>query len=160
MGLNTAKSGWRDAILWLAVAFYLLGAGVTVIDVMLRSLLGGNLPAAIEITCLSIAMGALLSIPECYSRRSHVSAKLFSEMSPERFARPLGLLGALLSLVFAVMLCWIMTRFAMNRWGTIETTIDLRLPMSTLMTVVALCFWLALAAAVLGLWRELTERRD
>ena len=159
MGMSYAKSAWRDAILWAAVAFYLLGAAVTVLDVLLRSLLGSNLPASIEITSLSIAMGALLSIPECYSQRSHVSAKLFSEMSPERFARPLGLLGSLLSLVFAVMLTWIMTRFAMNRWGTIETTIDLRLPMSALMAVVAFCFWLALAAAVLGLWRELTERR-
>lgn len=160
MGLNTEKSSWGDVILWAAVAFYLLGAGVTVLDVALRSLLGSNVPASIEITSLSIALGALLSIPECYGRRSHVSAKLFSEMAPDRFARPLGLMGAVLSLGFAAMLTWIMTRFAINRWGTIETTIDLRLSMSALMAVVAFCFWLALAAAVLGLWRELTERRS
>ena len=156
--MKEKKSLWRDAILWLAVAFYLLGAGVTVLDVALRSLLGGNVPGSVEITCLSIAMGALLSIPECYESRRHVSAKLFSEMSPEKFARPLGLLGALLSLILAAVLTWIMTRFAMNRWNSIETTIDLRLPMSLLMSVVALCFWLALVSAVIGLWRELTQR--
>lgn len=152
------KSLWRDAVLWLAVAFYLLGAGVTVIDVTLRTLTGGNVAGSIEITCLSIALGALLSIPECYESRRHVSAKLFSEMAPEKFARPLGLLGAALSLVLSVILTWMMTRFAMNRWNSIETTIDLRLPMSLLMSVVAFCFWLAMASAIIGLWRELTQR--
>lgn len=157
--MHQTKQIWRSVILWFAVGFYLLGAGVTVLDVTLRTVIGGSVPASIEITCLSIAMGALLSIPECYVSRSHVSAKLFSEMSPERFARPLGLLGAVLSLALAGLLTWIMTSFAMNRWNSIETTIDLRLPLSFLMSVVAFCFWLALAAAVIGLWRELTGRR-
>ena len=146
-------------LLWSAVTFYLLGAGVTVLDVLLRALLGKNVPASIEITSLSIAMGALLSIPECYGRRSHVRAELFSEISPERFARPLGLLASLLSLVFAGLMTWIMVRFAMTRIGSIETTIDLHLPLSILMSVVACCFGLALVAAVVGLWRELNGRR-
>lgn len=153
------NSFWINAVLWAAVVFYLLGAGVTVLDVAMRGILGMSVPASIEITSLSIAMGALLSIPECYARRTHVSAKLFSEMSPNRFARPLGLLGATLALIFAIVLTWIMTNFAMIRWNSIETTIDLRLPLSALMAVVALCFWLALVAAVLGVWRELRGHR-
>lgn len=157
--MNQYKPALSDTILWGAVAFYLLGAGVTVLDVVLRTTLRMNVPSSIEITSLSIAMGALLSIPECYSRRSHVSAKLFSEMSPERFARPLGIFASLLSLIFAALMAWIMTRFAISRLGSLETTIDLRLPLSFLMSVVAMCFGLALIAAVLGLWRDVTRGR-
>jgi len=68
-------------------------------------------------------------------------------------------LGSVLSLIFAAILAYIMTLFAMNRWNSIETTIDLRLPLSYLMAVVAACFWLAFFASIVGLWREITQRR-
>ena len=48
-----------------------------------------------------IGFGALLSMPVCYERRTHVCAKLLSEINPVLFVRVLGLFGTLASLAFA-----------------------------------------------------------
>lgn len=97
-----------------AAAFFLLGAAVTVADVVLRATMGLNVPAVIEVTTFSIGLGALLSIPTCYLRRTHVTAKLLSELKPGLFARPLGQLGAVVSVLFTAVLAWVMTGNALE----------------------------------------------
>lgn len=148
----------QSALLGAAAVCFLLGAATTVADVAARWLLSANVPAAIEITSFLIGFGALLSMPVCYERRSHVCAKLLSEMRPERFARPLGILGAAASLVFAALLVWIVLTNALGKLGSPETTRDLGLPMTTLLLIVSGALALALASAAIGLWREISGR--
>ena len=92
---KTFSSRACDVFLVLAGSFFLVGMSVTVADVVLRAVANRNVPAAIELTSLSIGLGALLSIPVCYGKRTHVTARLLSEVSPNRFAKPLGLFGGL-----------------------------------------------------------------
>jgi TRAP-type C4-dicarboxylate transport system permease small subunit len=61
-------------ILAAAGLCFLFGTGVTVVDVALRAVAGSNVPGAIELTSLSIGLGALLSMPVCYAKRAHVTA--------------------------------------------------------------------------------------
>lgn len=136
-----------------AAAFFLLGAAVTVADVVLRATMGLNVPAVIEVTTFSIGLGALLSIPTCYLRRTHVTAKLLSELKPGLFARPLGQLGAVVSVLFAAVLAWVMTGNALEKWGGPELTRDTGLPMDKLLAVVASTLVLSLGASLIAVWR-------
>jgi hypothetical protein len=76
------------ALLSAVAGCFLVGAGVTVTDVVLRGIAGRNVPGAIEAT--AVGLGVLLSMPVCYALRNHVTAKLLSELMPNRFGRPLG----------------------------------------------------------------------
>ena len=142
------------ALLGAASGCFLFGTAVTVSDVILRKLAGINVPAAIELTSYSIGFGALLSMPVCYTFRSHVTAKLLSELRPTRFARPLGRLGAAVSVGFAALLAWIMAANALSKLGSPETSADLGLPMPALLSVTAITLGAAFLASGVGLWLE------
>ncbi|MCI4661193.1 MAG: TRAP transporter small permease [Neomegalonema sp.] len=138
-------------LLYASGACFLVGAAVTVVDVSLRAAMGANVPAAIELTSLSIGLGALISMPVCYLKRSHVTAKLLSELSPRRFARPLGFLGALVSVGFALLLFWIMLANVLEKLGSPETTSDLGLSKPLALIIVAITMGAGLIAALVSL---------
>ncbi|MGR3378922.1 TRAP transporter small permease [Salipiger abyssi] len=150
------KSSVSRVLLYAAGACFLFGTGVTVLDVAMRAIAGANVPAAIELTSLSIGLGALLSMPVCYTKRSHVTAKLLSEMAPQRFRRPLGGLGALISVGFAAVLLFLMAENTLSKLGSPETTSDLGLPMPIALGIVSLSLLAALVGAVIGLVAELS----
>ncbi|MGI6247563.1 MAG: TRAP transporter small permease [Pseudochelatococcus sp.] len=158
MSTRPHRSGVADGLLAAAAICFLAGAAVTVIDVAIRPF-RLNVPAAIEATSFAIGLGALVSIPVCYLLRSHVTAKLLSEMMPRRMARPLGLLGAASSALFAALLLWIMASNVWDKWGSPETTRDIGLRMDVLLAVVAATMGMSLAGAVAGLWREIRKER-
>lgn len=140
-----------------AAGCFLLGAGVTVVDVILRATAGLNVPGAIELTSYSIGLGALLSMPVCYTTRTHVTAKLISELAPGRFARPFGLLGTAASILFAAALLWIVAKNTLSKLGSPETSPDLGLPTPVLLVVMTATLAVAFVAALAGLWLELRK---
>lgn len=159
--MSRVRTGWfQTALLGAAAGCFLLGAAVTVADVAARGLFAANVPAAIETTSFLIGFGALLSMPVCYERRTHVCAKLLSEINPVLFLRVLGLFGALASLAFAAMMVWIMAANTAGKLGSLETTRDLGLPMPPLLIIVTGTMVLALISAVIGLKREISGRND
>ncbi|MCA0042006.1 TRAP transporter small permease [Celeribacter litoreus] len=143
-----------------AGACFLFGTGVTVGDVALRAVASKNIPGAIELTSLSIGLGALLSMPVCYAKRTHVTAKLLSEISPNRFTYPLGLVGAIASTLFAILLLWIVGENALEKIGSPETTADLGLPIPVLIAIIALALAACFAAALAGLRYAFINERD
>lgn len=147
------------AFLGTAGLCFLFGTGVTVTDVAVRAVAGRNVPAAIELTSLSIGLGALLSIPVCYALGSNVTAKLLSELMPNRFGRPLGVLGAIGALLFALLLLWCVGENTLSKLGSPETTADLGLPIPVALVVVTLALAASAVAAVVGLWSALTHKR-
>lgn len=155
---NRGNSIISTALLAAAAGCFLFGAGVTVVDVGLRTLFGHNVPAAIELTCYSIGLGALLSFPVCYATRTHVTAKLLSELNPGWLARGLGIIGATASAVFAVILFWIVSSNTISRLGSPETTPDLRLPVPPLLVLLSLVLAISAAAAIAGMWFEVRRK--
>lgn len=141
-----------NGFLALAGICFLFGTAVTVSDVCLRAVAGTNIPGAIELTSLSIGLGALLSMPVCYAKQGHVSARLLSELAPARFARPLGLLGSFVSLGFAGLLLWAVGGNALAKIGSPETTADLGLPIPIALIVVTFALLAAFLAAIVGAW--------
>ncbi len=145
------KRRFATGFLLSAGVCFIFGTAVTVSDVILRATSGTNVPAAIELTSLSIGLGALLSMPIGYLYRAHVTAKLLSELSPTRFGRPLGIVSTVTSLIFAALLAWIMGRNAFEKLGGPQTTPDLGLPLDMALIVVAVTLGLAVIAAAYGL---------
>lgn len=145
--------GLTALLLAAASACFLVGAAITVTDVAARALFARNVPAAIETTTFAIGLGALISMPICYALREHVTAKLLSELMPNRMARPLGLFGALVSAAFAGVMAWIMGSYAIEKWTSPETSPDTGLPMWLLMLIVAVAVVAAFLAALAGLRR-------
>lgn len=156
---SAAKKLALNGFLGLAGLSFLFGTGVTVLDVLLRAVAGKNLPGAIELTSLSIGFGALMSMPVCYAKRTHVTAKLLSEVSPNRFTFPLGLLGSVASLVFAALMVWIVGTNMLSKLGSPETTADLGLSIPVALVVVTLALLAGLVAAVVGLRAALRNER-
>ncbi|MDP3339216.1 TRAP transporter small permease [Frigidibacter sp.] len=154
-----ATSWVTRGLLGIAAGSFVLGAGVTVADVIARRLASANVPGAIEITSLLIGFGALVSMPVCYAQRNHVTAKLLSEISPSRFARPLGRTGAWASLAFAAVMLWIMGKNTWDKLGSPETSRDLGLSMPWLLGFVTVTLAFALVAALIGLRREYQDPR-
>lgn len=156
----SGRSAMATALLAAAGACFLFGTATTVADVALRAVAGRNVPAAIELTSLSVGLGALLSMPVCYARRAHVTARLLSELSPRRFLRLLGAAGALASLAFALVLLRIVAGQALEKLGSPETTPDLALPLAPAWIVLALAIAVAAAAAAVGLRAALRIERS
>ncbi|RWI57301.1 MAG: TRAP transporter small permease [Mesorhizobium sp.] len=139
-----------DCFLASAGICFLFGIAVTVGDVCLRAVAGTNISGAIELSSLSIGFGALLSMPVCYAKRAHVSAKLLSELAPGRFLRPLGLLGSFASVIFAALLVLAVGENSLTKLSSAETTTELGLPIPMALTVVTLALLAALVAAAVG----------
>lgn len=148
---KSSQALWKWSLV-LAGGCFIFGAGVTVVDVALRAAFGTNVPGAIELTSLSVGCGAILTMPVCYALRSHVSAKLLSEVAPNRFGAPLARLNALVSVGFAALLFWIMAENAWSKLGSPQTTPDLGVPMPAALMLIAGVLGLAVLAAIYGLW--------
>jgi TRAP-type C4-dicarboxylate transport system permease small subunit len=140
---------WARASLILAATCFLIGASATVVDVLIRAVANRNLPGVIEITTLSIGLGALLSMPVCYMNDTHITARLLSELRPGLFLRPLRALGSIFALIFAGIMAAIMGNFALGKLGGPETTSDLQIRMDVLLVVVFLTFLAAFAFALI-----------
>ncbi len=160
MSGRSAKKAVSRVFLGAAGACFLFGTAVTVGDVLLRAAASRNIPGAIELTSLSIGLGALLSMPVCYAMQSHVTARLLSELMPNRFGRTLGLVGAVVSAGFAALLVWIMGHAAIEKIGSPETTADLGLPIPAATAIVAAAMAACLAAALAGLRYALKNDRS
>lgn len=144
---------WARVSLILAATCFLIGASATVVDVLVRAVANRNLPGVIEITTLSIGLGALLSMPVCYMNDTHVTARLLSELRPGLFLRPLRAFGAVFALIFAGIMAAIMGHFAIGKLGGPETTSDLQIRMDVLLVVVFLTFLAAFLAALVRILR-------
>ncbi len=148
-----------DVLLALAGLCFLIGMSVTVADVVLRAVANRNVPAAIELTSLSIGLGALFSIPVCFGKRTHVTARLLSEISPSRFAKPLGVIGGVASVIFAMLLLWIAGQDTIGRIGSAETTADLGITRSSAALVIALALAASPIAALISLCTVIRFRK-
>jgi TRAP-type C4-dicarboxylate transport system permease small subunit len=146
-----------SVLLGSAGGCFLLGAGITIADITLRSTVGGSIPAAIELTSFSIGLGALISIPVCFAKRTHVTAKLLSDFVPWRFGRLLNILSAAASWLFAGALMWIVGQNTLSKLGSPEVSPDLGLPMPALLGIVTVTLIAAFVAAIAGLYLELKK---
>lgn len=138
----------------IAGLLFLAGTAVTVADVLMRWWFNAPIRGAIELTAYFVGAGALFSIPDGFARRGHITAQLLSEMLPHGGKRALGLLGVAASATFVLLLALLVTRNALGRISSVETTPELGLSLSLLWVIAAAGVWLWMAGALVGLVRQ------
>lgn len=137
-----------QVLLLSASGCFLVGAGITLSDIGARALFNSHINGAIELTTLTIALGALLSMPVAYARRGHITAKLLSEFSPLWVNKSLGILGASLSVLFATLLLVACGLQLIEQFGSPEITPDTGIPIYILLSIVVFTLLLALMASL------------
>lgn len=145
---NWEKGG--NILLLLAGFFFVAGALITVADVAMRAFSSASVPAVIEITTLLIGIGAVLSMPVCFLKDRHVTAKLLSEFIPA-MGRKLSFLAATLSILFAALLTFMMGKNALSKWSGFESMPDTGLPVAWLLALIAVIFAISVVAALQAL---------
>lgn len=155
---RTAGRKIQSLLLGTAAGCFVIGAGATVLDVILRRTAGVNVPAVIEFTSFVIGLGALVSFPVFYAQRSHVTAQLLSELRPRTFSRPLGLFGVFVAMIFAVILFVVMADNTWSKLGSPELSRDLALPMPVLLGIVTVILGVSAVAAIIGMIAELRRK--
>jgi len=146
-------------LLMLAATCFVGGAGVTIADILYRSVSGSNVASAIEITTLLVGLGALLSMPPCYASLEHITAKMITEVVAKESAKRLGIFGALLSIAFAGMIFFFALLGALERFNSVQVTPDLKLEIWWLWIILAASLGLSFIASIRGLF-HLFDRND
>lgn len=147
--MNRTSQQVANTLLILSSSLFIVAAMATVVDVLMRSTVGWAVPNVIEFMTLTIGLGAILSIPICYWKDAHVTAKLLSEWNPKVFYKPLGIAGSTASLLFSLLLTWMMVSYALSQSNSPQTTAAMQLPMNILyFTVAAGCAGSAIGALI------------
>ncbi len=154
-GVRRITDAAMSMLLLVAAGFFVAGAAITIADVLARALFSSNVDAAIELTTLFVGLGALLSMPMCFARLEHVTAKMISEFLSGRRGAILNIFGALLSVVFVAALFLFTAQSAWEKFGSPQTTPDIGLRVSWLWIIVAGSIGLSVLASIRGLMTAL-----
>jgi tripartite ATP-independent transporter DctM subunit len=121
------------------VMVMLLIAGVTIIDVILRTVANAPIVAMNEITEVFFAVGVAACFPAGLTQRIHVTVDLLAKRYGKRLTAWLKVVGALMLLWLFAIIAWRLGMIAASLTETGETTIILRIPTWPFIWLVA-CF--------------------
>ena len=157
MSSKTLSHRFAQVMLISASSCFLIGAGITLLDIFVRALFHSHVDASIELTTLFIGLGALLSMPVTFSRKGHITAKLLSEFLPAKIGYWLAVFGAGVSLLFSLILLIAEYLTAYEKFGSPETTPDTGTPVSILLIIITITLFMAFCGAVIALVNSITE---
>jgi tripartite ATP-independent transporter DctM subunit len=142
MTAPSATTRWmRDitgAIAVAAIAGILLGAGVIVVDVLGRWLVGTSVFALNEIMSLVFAVAVAATFPAGAANRVNLKIDLLAPLTGPRMTAWLNVVGSLLLLAFFLMLAWSIWGLALRYADQGRATALLELPLTPAYVVISL----------------------
>ena len=132
--------------------------GVTVADVIGRSLFATPIFGAFEIVGIMLVGTIFLALPETFSRDQHVTVDIIDQAVPSSVRRACRIIAALLSLGFVAVMTWTMVRPASDALRFGEVTLDLKMPLWVFWGPMLLGMAASTAALVAFLVRLLREK--
>lgn len=138
----------------------LLAVGLTVLDIVLRSVSSMTVHGLTDIVTLCTMFGAIFAIPYGFAMDQHVVIDVFTSRLPDRVERSLMMLAAFLSLVFLGGVCWFSSQQMITEYGYGDRSQSIGIPM--------IWYWLPLIAGIgvsalvnlWVIWRLATGRND
>lgn len=106
------KGGFVDGVRRICEIWALLGGAVllAVIAINMASVIGtffsSPFPGDFEVTEMGVAVAAFAFLPYCQISGANVTADIFTSRASPRFVAMLGLLGAVVALLFSGLLIW------------------------------------------------------
>lgn len=127
----------------------LIAVGLTVLDILLRSVSSMTVHGLTDIVTLCTMIGAIFAIPYGFAMDQHVVIDVFTSRLPKWVEKSLMMLAALLSLLFLVGVFWFSSQQMMTEYGYGDRSQSIGIPM--------IWYWLPLVAgigisALVNLW--------
>lgn len=137
----------------LAVVGLLLGAGVVVVDVMIRWLFGGGIIALNEVMSQMFAMAVAATLPAGVSRRVNLRVDLLASSFGPRLTHFLSVLSSIALAAFFAALTFYVWALALRFLRQGRDTMILEWPVAPTYLFAASAMGLALVAQLLIVWR-------
>ncbi len=108
---------------------FLVAVGLTVSDIVLRTVSTLTVRGLTDIVTLCTMIGAMLAIPYGFAADQHVSIDVFTSRMPERLQAWLRVMAAILSLLFLAGAAWFGFEQMLSAWSYGDRSQSIGIPM-------------------------------
>ena len=130
----------------LGVFFLLIVAGLTVVDIIVREVIGRPVHGADDLTRLLTIIIVAACFPAGLLERRQIKVTLLGDMMPPAVTRVLEVVGAFLTGVMFALMAYYVTQYASRVAVSQEYTMVLRWPIAPWWWAASVCFWACVPA--------------
>lgn len=142
----------------LGVACLLVVACLSVLDIVMRELLGDPLAWAGDVSKLAIILIISACFPAGLLERRQIQVKLLGTLLGPVGNRVLDTIGAIATLGMFVGIAWYVTDYAGSAVVSAEYTMVLNVPLAPWWWAAAACFWACVPAQIFVIGAEIAGR--
>ena len=137
---------------------------LSVVSLNIGSIIGGilliHVPGDFELTQIGVAVAVFCFLPYCQLHRHNVTADIFTFWANNKTVLLLRIGGAVVALLFSILLLWRMTDGMLDQKKYDYTTAILQIPVWTAFIPILISLWLLAMASIMTIILELSSDRS
>ena len=137
---------------------------LSVVSLNIGSIIGGivliHVPGDFELTQIGVAVAVFCFLPYCQLHRHNVTADIFTFWANNKTVLQLRIGGAVVALLFSILLLWRMTDGMLDQKKYDYTTAILQIPVWTAFIPILISLWLLAMASIMTIILELSSDRS
>mgnify|MGYP000030759218 FL=1 len=137
---------------------------LSVVSLNIGSIIGGilliHVPGDFELTQIGVAVAVFCFLPYCQLHNHNVTADIFTFWANNKTILLLRIGGAVIALLFSILLLWRMTDGMLDQKKYDYTTAILQIPVWTAFIPILISLWLLAMASIMTIILELSSDRS
>jgi len=137
---------------------------LSVVSLNIGSIIGGivliHVPGDFELTQIGVAVAVFCFLPYCQLHKHNVTADIFTFWANNKMILLLRIGGAVIALLFSILLLWRMTDGMLDQKKYDYTTAILQIPVWTAFIPILISLCLLAMASIMTIILELSSDRD
>ena len=137
---------------------------LSVVSLNIGSIIGGilliHVPGDFELTQIGVAVAVFCFLPYCQLHGHNVTADIFTFWANNKTVLLLRIGGAVVALLFSILLLWRMTDGMLDQKKYDYTTAILQIPVWTAFIPILISLWLLAMASIMTIILELSSDRS
>jgi TRAP-type C4-dicarboxylate transport system permease small subunit len=137
---------------------------LSVVSLNIGSIIGGilliHVPGDFELTQIGVAVAVFCFLPYCQLYNHNVTADIFTFWANNKTILLLRIGGAVIALLFSILLLWRMTDGMLDQKKYNYTTAILQIPVWTAFIPILISLWLLAMASIMTIILELSSDRS
>ena len=137
---------------------------LSVVSLNIGSIIGGivliHVPGDFELTQIGVAVAVFCFLPYCQLHKHNVTADIFTFWANNKTILLLRIGGAVIALLFSILLLWRMTDGMLDQKKYDYTTAILQIPVWTAFIPILISLWLLAMASIMTIILELSSDRS
>ena len=137
---------------------------LSVVSLNIGSIIGGilliHVPGDFELTQIGVAVAVFCFLPYCQLYNHNVTADIFTFWANNKTILLLRIGGAVIALLFSILLLWRMTDGMLDQKKYDYTTAILQIPVWTAFIPILISLWLLAMASIMTIILELSSDRS